>query len=209
MFNIDLSQNSNKVSRCNATIEKLYSKVNIFDHAKSVVGSYLKDNRKTLSKTKIISLFDNIDSLDGKIDSILNAISKIQTYKTSINTSIEGLTPMNSHMADTRTLKAIGDRVGISTNEIEAYKKAVTKKFLQDEYDTLADLAAKNIPDTVRLDIERCAAWHHIHQSGCNSSERDSVVMIVMQRYLPKLGLSWSKEDFPGCNLERLEECSK
>lgn len=202
MFNIDLSKNSKLVTRCNVTLDILSEKVYTFSKAVDRINSFLREKRKELKAKQKDRLFDTMDKLDEKVKELTNSIIKVQKYRSTISTVVDGMLKMNSRMGDTRTYKEIGDKIEVETNKIEAYKKAVTKRFLQEEYNALADLDAADLDDITKLNIERCAVWHHIHQSGCNPTERNKVVKMVMLPYCEKLGISWTQEDFPGCDLE-------
>lgn len=152
------------------SIAKLQKRIDIFNNAKSIIEDYLKDNRKTLSKAKIISLFDNIDLLETKISFYCDILSKVS--KKAIETANES-TPLKptAKMYSVEYYREIAERYNLPTNMVETVKKFYTTAFITLAKLEKAGIVVDTLPKRALYEIAFGAIHHSHHQQACNNGE--------------------------------------
>lgn len=157
-------------TRVIATIKQLQKKISIFDNAKNVIETYLKSNRKTLSKSKIVSLFDNIDQLENKINMLSNSLTKVQQYAIRQANEEEYLTA-NAEMYTVEYYRKLGEEYGYNTNELETVKKFFSGVFLTTAKLNVLGTPLNKFPRKLLYKIAYATLHHNFHQQNCNNGE--------------------------------------
>lgn len=150
------------------SIARLQKRIGVFSNAKSIIEDYLKTNRKVLSKSKMIALFDSIDNIETKIGFYCDILSKVSQKSIIVANENTVLTPI-AKMYDVQYYREIGNEYGIDTNTIETLKKFYTSCFMAQARLQASGTSFDKLPKKALYAIAFGAIHHSHHQQACNN----------------------------------------